>query len=139
MAKRQPVTIDNKTAAAEILATGGSASEAASAAKVTRQSVWRWANHDPEFRAILTEIRAGIEAEVMHRITGHSAAAVETLAAICKNKEAADRDRINAANSILNRMIPADTPEPEKLTARDVLGDDYDKVRKAVSKVIDVD
>ncbi len=121
-----------KLAAAEAILTGSNITTAAEKAGVHRNTVSRWAKHDLEFRAIITELRAGTVRITTDRIAGLAETAVDTLAEICKDPEAKGSDRVSAAKAILERVTP-DDPTDTPLNPRDILGDErYEQVLEMI-------
>lgn len=132
----QNQTSETRVTAAEALITGSTTTEAAKAAGVTRQTVSRWANHDPEFRALMIELSAGAVRLAQQRLAGLADTAITTIAHICKHGEK-ESDRIAAAKEILSRTTKiVEDPEPQPINPRDILGDEYDRVVELVRESI---
>lgn len=121
----QPATQDQRQAAAQALIEGETTVNAAKIAGVTRQTISRWQNHDPEFQAITNELRSGAIQIAQNRLAGLTETAIDTLAEICKHGEK-DSDRVAAAKEILNRATATPLPAlPDNpINPRDILGDE---------------
>lgn len=82
--KRQKPTLTTVTPkqelAIDVLASGGTTDDAAEAAKVTRQTVSKWRNHHPGFRAELNTRRLDLNHERADRIRDLDAQALATVA-----------------------------------------------------------
>lgn len=104
-------------------------------AGVSRETLSRWRNHDPEFKALLSNLKHGMVSLVSDRLVGAADTAVDALIEVCTNSES-DSARVAAAKEILARMTPGEAPEPEDLSAADVLGDKYEDVAKVVREVM---
>ena len=82
--KRQKPTLTTTTPAQElaidVLASGGTTTDAADAADVTRQTVSKWRNHHPGFKAELNTRRRELNHERADRIRDLDAQALATVA-----------------------------------------------------------
>lgn len=129
------VTKTNKASAVELIIKGESVTKTAELVGVTRETVSRWVNHDPEFKALMAEAHQGAVAAMHHRLAGLTDTAVTTLADICKDPDHRPADRINAAKIILDKVAPSDiTPPEETIDLHDILGDQYETVMQTIEQ-----
>ena len=123
---------DQQRQAAEAIATGATTIEASQLAGVTRQTVSRWLNHDPEFQATVAELANAAVRATTAQLTGLADTAVRTLGEICSDPEAKHSDRVSAAKEILNRL-PSITDDPP-LNPLELLGRErYDDLLEQIS------
>ena len=132
---RAPATWEQKVAAAESLLRTDRVDISAEHAGVSRETLSRWRNHDPEFKALLAELKHGMANLVSDRLVGAADTAVDALIEICQNSES-DSARVSAAKEILARMTPGEEPLDEGMSAKDLLGDQYESVAAAVAKAL---
>lgn len=134
----QRASSEQRLAAVEALINGESMTAAANKAGVHRDTVGRWVNHDPEFKALMAEAHSGAVHAMQHRLAGLTEIAVDTLAHVCEFAER-DADRLTAAKAILDRVAPTDQPpdDQQDFDLRDILGDQYETIFDAVERARD--
>lgn len=132
----QKTTTGNRQAAAELLSIGSTTIEAAKAADVTRETISRWRNHDPEFQLLLAEANAATHKLVHDRITGHAQLAVDTLAKVCRDPEAKGSEKVAAAKAILERMTPPPQDGQQPINPKQILGDQYEQILELLSTAL---
>jgi transposase-like protein len=91
--------------AVELLASGVSYRSVCDRLGIDPSTLSRWQKL-PTFRAAINKILHESRDAVSRRMVHASGVALQTLIEICLKTEASDRDRIAAANSILNLVAP---------------------------------
>jgi len=98
------------------LLTGRTVTEAAKLAGVARQTVSGWVNHHPAFQDALEAHRASYGQSVRDQLEEAALDAVATLVEVMQDPEAAAKDRIHAAEIILDRCGLGDPTRPHTPT-----------------------
>lgn len=110
-ATQDTITAKQQTAISALLA-GKTAKAAATAARISTQTLWRW-QHDPVFLQALADQQAAVVDQAARELAGHASTAVKVLAELALGSER-DADRIRAAGLILRlTMSNADVDEIE--------------------------
>ncbi|MEZ4287761.1 MAG: helix-turn-helix domain-containing protein [Polyangiales bacterium] len=111
-----PEISDKQRLAMAVLLTGGSDSEAADAAGVTRPTVNRWKNQDPQFVAALNEGRKALYQQFSDGVTALLPKAVKALGESLESEDLATR--LKAASLVMRTcyVAPSDAEtDPQKL------------------------
>lgn len=88
--------------AAQILAAGGTAAEAAKAAQVTERTIRNWRADEPQFADAVDDYRGQMLAEASGVLAAHTAAAAQRLADIATDGEIPLRHQLRAALGVLD-------------------------------------
>jgi len=100
---RRPTLTTKQQVAIACLLVGGSVSEAAAQARVSRQTASGWLNHDRLFQAELQRQRRANNRAVQDELQAAAMEAVEALQAVLRDPQTKTTDRVKAATAILDR------------------------------------
>jgi hypothetical protein len=116
------------------LLSGATVTQAALEAKVNRQTVSNWVNHDADFKKRYRESVERIRSFIELRIKTGAARAAETLLELLDSNE--DRIKLAAAVRLLDfhRRLPQPdtTKEPLNMTLRELVEDVQDKIENGL-------
>ena len=94
----------NQLIALQILACGGSPTEAAGAARVTVRTLGRWMTR-PDFVKSLRDMRVTALKRIASRLVGLAGSAVDTLAGILTSESASDSVKVRVAIATLDTAV----------------------------------
>ena len=97
-------TRKRETAIAALLASD-TIQSAAQAAGLAERTIRRWLRQDPDFRAAYDEARRLVLDQTLGRLQASSGEALETLLAVCRDRNAAPAARVAAARAVLDLAI----------------------------------
>lgn len=109
--------------AVDLLAAGKNDTETADALKLNRVTVTRWRLYSPEFRGALADQRAAIWGASADRLRALLPKALDTLADVLEQADAADR--VTVALAVLKLagplpLVPTEPADPEDILRREV-------------------
>lgn len=96
------------------LLAGKTASEAARAARVCRQTLSGWLNHDHAFVARYERAKREYVTAVRVQITAACMEATQLLRRAMKNRKATMGEKVNAARILLDKLPDQDAPNGER-------------------------
>ena len=118
----------NQLIALQILACGGSLTEAAGAARVTVRTLGRWMTR-PDFVKSLRDMRVTALKHIASRLVGLAGSAVDTLAGILTSEAASDSVKVRVAIATLDAAVKwRDATEVEERLA--MLEAEVNRIRK---------
>ena len=100
---RKPTLNAKQEVALDCLLSGGTISEAATRARVSRQTASGWANHDDAFLSEWQRRREERAKAVRAELQSAATEAVDALLAVVRDPTANASDRVKAATAILDR------------------------------------
>ncbi len=114
----EAVLTPRQNKALDVLLSGGSTVEAASAAGCCRQTVSVWINRNARFMAALGMAQAATRQSLQSRLVTLATKAADTLAEVMEDPDTVPGDRIRAAGKLLDAVVTVarlDTEAPSQL------------------------
>jgi transposase len=100
--QKHKITPRQHAAAAALISTATIA-EAATSAKVTERTLYRWLNQ-PEFRALVAQLEGQVIDSAVHRLVSLQGEAVDTIRNLCRHSDN-EWVQLHAARSLLNSLL----------------------------------